>query len=292
MDDLRNLRGPSPFEGVRWWRSERLFVWTGGVLLIGLVGFLDYITGPYISFSIFYFLPVGLMAWHGGRMVGTVGSVLAAASWFLAQTGEGAVYSSAAIPYWNAIVELLSFLVLTHIACALKGAMRHQAELARTDDLTGLANRRHFFELAEMEIQRARRYAHPFSLAYVDFDHFKKVNDGRGHAEGDRLLRAATRTILDSIRSTDVMARTGGDEFAVLMPETGPEAAMSVQRKIWTALQERVGSSYPEVTVSVGLATWLSPPASTDEMMREADALMYAAKEGGRNCFKQAVLNP
>ena len=128
-------------------------------------------------------------------------------------------------------MELLSFLVLTQIACALKGAIRHQAELARTDDLTGLANRRHFFELSEAEIQRARRYAHPFSLAYIDFDHFKEVNDSRGHAEGDRLLRAATHTILDNIRSTDVMARTGGDEFAVLMPETGPEAAMSVQRE-------------------------------------------------------------
>lgn len=286
------MRGPSSSEAVRWWRSGRLLAWAGGVLLIGLVGFVDYVTGPYISFSIFYFLPVGLMAWYGGRMAGTTGAILAAVSWFLAQTSESIAYSSAAIPYWNAIVEFLSFMVLTQIACALKGAIRHQAELARTDDLTGVANRRHFFELAEMEIKRAGRYEHPFSLAYFDLDNFKSVNDRRGHEEGDRLLRAAAQAIHGSIRTTDLMARMGGDEFAVLMPETGSEAAMSVHQKMWASLQDKVGSSHPEVTISVGLVTWLSPPASTDEMVRTADALMYAAKEGGRNCFKQAVLHP
>ncbi len=141
-----------------------------------------------------------------------------------------------------------------------------------------------------MEIKRAGRYEHPFSLAYFDLDNFKAVNDRRGHAEGDRLLRAAAQAIFGSVRTTDLMARMGGDEFAVLMPETGPEAAMSVQPENVAALQDKVGSSYPDVTISVGLVTWLSPPASTDEMVRKADELMYAAKEGGRNCFKQAVL--
>ncbi len=235
----------SPPDAGRWRKIQRPMAWAGGVLLIGLVGFLDYVTGPYISFSIFYFLPVGLMAWYGGRMAGTVGSILAAVSWFLAQTGESISYSSAAIPYWNAIVELLSFLVLTQIARALKGAMRHQAELARTDDLTGVANRRHFFELANMEIRRAGRYEHPFSLAYFDLDNFKAVNDRRGHAEGTVFSAPPAQVILGSVRTTDLMARMGGDEFAVLMPETGPEAAMKVQQKMWAALQDRLGSCLP-----------------------------------------------
>ncbi len=287
--DESGARGPSA-PAKRTWVLAPALVWTAGLVLVGLVGLGDLITGPFMSFSVFYLVPVGFMAWFGGRAAGYAGSLASALSWFLAQAGDRIMFAHAAVPYWNALVELIFFLCLTAIACALKDALARESDLARTDDLTGVANRRQFFELAEMEIRRAGRYGHPFSVAYIDLDKFKEVNDVRGHHEGDRLLRDVGQCIQASIRATDLLARMGGDEFAILMPEAGPEAAAKVYEKVRAGLGEKVTSAFPEISVSVGLVTWLAPPASTDDLLRQADHLMYAVKDEGRNGVRHRVV--
>lgn len=287
-EDSRGGGTSAPAKGP--WAPGLALVWTAGLALVGLVGFGDFVTGPYMSFSVFYLIPVGFMAWFGGRAAGYAGSLASALAWFLAQAGDRIMFAHAAVPYWNALVELIFFLSLSTIACALKDALARESELARTDDLTGVANRRLFFELAEMEIRRAGRYGHPFSVAYIDLDKFKEVNDVRGHHEGDRLLRDVGRSIQASIRATDLLARMGGDEFAILMPEAGPEAAVKVYEKVRAGLGERGASAFPGVSVSVGLVTWLVPPASTDDMLRQADHLMYSVKDEGRNGVRHRVV--
>jgi diguanylate cyclase (GGDEF)-like protein len=167
---------------------------------------------------------------------------------------------------------------------------RHIAHMlekqAHTDPLTGLANRRHFFEVAEAELARSRRYETPLSLLMVDIDHFKEVNDAHGHRAGDRVLQQLAKTCLEVLRNVDVVGRVGGEEFAILLPETDVGGAVEVAERLRTAI-EAVGIPREEgvplrVTVSVGVSS-LAGNANLDTLMSEADDALYDAKHRGRN---------
>ncbi len=192
-------------------------------------------------------------------------------------------YSSRAVPYWNVAVTLGFIVTLTLVVAAFKRSHEKERELARTDYLTGAYNGRSFSEMAEAEINRARRNQLPFTVFYMDVDDFKLVNDRDGHSTGDRLLRVVAETIRKSVRSVDVVARLGGDEFAVLLPETDMCAAEVVIRRVRRQLLEAARENRWPVTFSIGVVTWDAPPASLDEMLRAADGLMYTAKRNGKN---------
>jgi diguanylate cyclase (GGDEF)-like protein len=163
-------------------------------------------------------------------------------------------------------------------AAELKQAHEIQERLASIDDLTGAYNRRRFFELCDAEVRRARRYGHPMSVLLLDVDHFKSVNDSLGHAVGDVVLKSVTGKCRESIRQNDVLARIGGDEFAILLPETGIDAGERLADRIRTAV-EASGS----VTVSIGLAELGTRDIDADRLMGMADAALYGAKFNGRN---------
>lgn len=159
--------------------------------------------------------------------------------------------------------------------------------LATQDELTRLSNRRHFLEQARREVERSRRYGSSLSLLMVDADHFKQVNDTHGHAAGDAVLRALAETGRKLLRDADSMGRLGGEEFALLLPETDLAQAVVVAERLRKAVGEmRValpGGGEAQLTVSVGVAA-LGPGAENlDELMRRADAALYAAKDKGRN---------
>ncbi|HYE66125.1 MAG TPA: diguanylate cyclase, partial [Pyrinomonadaceae bacterium] len=172
----------------------------------------------------------------------------------------------------------------------LKKALEHEKKLARTDFLTGVANERYFYELVGAEIKRAGRYKHPFTVAYLDIDNFKNVNDRFGHGEGDSLLRLVADSVKSSIRSADVVARLGGDEFAVLLPETGFEPAQIVIGKVQKSLLEAVRRKGLSVTVSIGVVTCPSSSCTIDEIMKLADAQMYSVKHSVKGMIKHVVL--
>lgn len=160
---------------------------------------------------------------------------------------------------------------------------------SRIDFLTGIQNRRYFIELVNMEINRARRYESPFTLVCIDLDNFKTVNDCFGHSTGDILLRLVARTIRENIRVTDTVARLGGDEFAILLPETVrnvDEVILQKVQKINLDIMRRHG--WP-VTLSIGVATFTSPPSTVDETLRISDQLMYTAKTNGKNNIRYEV---
>ena len=168
----------------------------------------------------------------------------------------------------------------------LEERLRQQAI---TDELTGAYNRRHFVQLAHAELRRAQRSGHPASVALVDLDRFKHVNDRYGHAAGDRVLSSFTRICREEIRQEiDVFARFGGDEFVILFPETDPERARSIMERIRATLSERPfdfdGTSFA-LTMSVGIASSgpESGSESVDAILARADKALYGAKEGGRN---------
>jgi len=140
-----------------------------------------------------------------------------------------------------------------------------------------------------MEISRARRYEHPFTIVCLDLDNFKAVNDCSGHSTGDLLLRLVARTTRENIRVTDTVARIGGDEFAILMPETGREVAEVIMQRV-----KRVNLDYMRkhgwpVTLSIGVVTFTSPPSTVDEVLRVSDRLMYSAKNNGKNSIQYEV---
>ncbi len=166
---------------------------------------------------------------------------------------------------------------------ALRSAVEREQELARTDSLTGLTNRRAFCEMSSGEIDRAQRYHRPFTVAYVDIDNFKTVNDRFGHSTGDTLLRVVAHTMKSNSRAVDVIARLGGDEFAIFLPETGPEPGRAVIRKLHERLLDAMRQHEWPVTFSIGVITFIRPPSTVDQMIRFADGLMYTAKNGGKN---------
>lgn len=180
---------------------------------------------------------------------------------------------------------------LTERTEALRAANAELKRLATTDALTGISNRRGFLDVAAKELERAGRYRRSLSLFVIDIDHFKQINDGYGHSAGDDALRQVAETIKAQIRSTDYLARIGGEEFAVILPETDLDAAIYLAERIRAAVAaaEVVTGQYRfTLTISVGLAVIGPNDVTTDQMLARADQALYRAKGKGRNCVVAA----
>jgi diguanylate cyclase (GGDEF)-like protein len=272
-------------------RRSKPFIFVAGLLLVILLGVADYLNGPDVSFLIFYVAPVFVAAWYVGRRAGLWMCAASGFSWLVGAYATAEHFSHPGIAYWNAAVRFGFMIILAHLVASFKRSLVRERELARTDYLTGAFNGRSFNELAGAEINRARRHAHSFSVAYVDVDDFKLVNDRHGHSAGDRLLKTVADSIRRNVRAIDTVARLGGDEFAVLMPETGEPAAQVVISRVRRQLLEAVHLQGLRVTFSIGVVTWDAPPSSVDEMLRDADALMYSAKRLGKNTVRHTVAN-
>ncbi|MBS1127802.1 MAG: hypothetical protein H6Q96_182 [Nitrospirae bacterium] len=263
-------------------QSKRCIV-SAGVVQVLVLWIIDYVTGPDFSFVVFYLFPVFLVTWFAGKQAGIAISLMSGIAWFVADVLTTPADVSGAIPYLNLVTKLGFFLVVNFTISSLKVSLEREREMARTDYLTRVANSRYFAEIASNEIKRAGRYLHPFTVAYLDIDDFKSVNDRWGHSTGDQLLALVADTIRSNIRATDSIARLGGDEFVFLLPETGYDAASVVIQKVNQSLQAAMGRKGWPVTFSIGVVTFRTPPDSVDGMIRVADAFMYSVKHSGKN---------
>jgi len=169
-------------------------------------------------------------------------------------------------------------------------SLRHSQErlrlLATTDELTRLPNRRTFWEIAQAEFSRARRYGSHFSLGLIDVDQFKLVNDSKGHAAGDLVLSRLAQVGLGQLRKVDTMARVGGEEFALILPETGPDTAIKVAERLRAAVEGtdlETDNGAVRLTVSVGVASLRPETVSLEGLYSQADQALYRAKDQGRN---------
>jgi diguanylate cyclase (GGDEF)-like protein len=154
--------------------------------------------------------------------------------------------------------------------------------LATTDSLTGIANRREFVRILEGEVDRARRYGVPLSLAMYDLDNFKRVNDTYGHDAGDDVLQAVTSLVKENIRAVDVAARWGGEEFMVLMPQSDIQAARNAAEKLRLAIAGHCFDKIDRLTASFGIAVF-EPQDDLNSLLKRVDDALYRAKELGRN---------
>ena len=164
----------------------------------------------------------------------------------------------------------------------LREVVENLEQLASTDRLTNAWNRRRFEEAIEGEIHRFHRYGHPISLMLLDIDHFKRVNDNYGHQEGDRVLKQVADCIFTCIRKSDSLTRWGGEEFIVLMPNTGLSYASMIAERIRTHIAAQSFATVGNVTVSIGVAEF-HLNSSHEDWLDRADRAMYTAKREGRN---------
>ncbi|MFH1112374.1 MAG: diguanylate cyclase [Pseudomonadota bacterium] len=255
-----------------------------GMLQLLLIGVLDHFTGYEFSFSVFYLIPIALVSRRGDMKAAILISVLGAVTWLIADFTSGHPYSHTVMPTWNTLVRLAFFLIVAVSLVRTRLLIESLKESTQTDILTGMANSRGFRERALREMKRAVRYNRPLSVAYVDLDNFKEINDTFGHSSGDELLVNVATVLRSSLRNTDLVARLGGDEFAVLLPETRPKLAQRIIGRLQSSLSKELAKARGGmVTASIGTVTFLSAPKSVDEMIQRADRVMYEAKKGGKN---------
>jgi diguanylate cyclase (GGDEF)-like protein/PAS domain S-box-containing protein len=173
----------------------------------------------------------------------------------------------------------------------LREALAREQALALTDPLTGAANTRQLRMRLDQEIRTMRRKHRPFTVVYLDLGHFKQVNSRGGHSEGDRALRAVVETAEGALRPTDLLARAGGDEFVIVLPETDSDAAEAIVGRLLDALGLTMARHAWPITFSVGAVTYRQPPASVDLAIQQADDLMFSVKHAGRNDCRFLIMD-
>ena len=248
-----------------------------GLLMVAAIGELDLLSGPDISLSLFYILPITVVTWRIGRTAGFALSVVSVCVWVFVDARQ--ISSLAAVGYWNPVISLTFFLIFT----ATLAEFSLLVEWVRTDYLTGLANARGFHDFVTKEIYRCGRTGGSFSLAYLDIDNFKFINDSLGHNAGDDVLRLVGSVLHKTIRRSDIVARIGGDEFTILLSGAGQQSAATAIAKVEETLRAELARAKWPVTFTVGIATFREPPRSVEAAIKQADELMYEAKRMGKN---------
>lgn len=256
------------------------------VITILVIGTADFLIGPELSTTLFYVLPIAFGTWYGTRSLGILLSVLSAVVWFITDISSGGVYSHDVVLFWNTFMGFCIFMLLSMLLAAFRNLLHKEQLAADTDYLTGVCNSRGFNEKFETEYARCVRFKRPFSIAYIDIDNFKYVNDAFGHTTGDNLLIAVAGILKNHLRKTDVVARLGGDEFAILFSETGANAVKNAFYVTHKRLREVVQNNKWPVTFSVGVVTFETAPESTERALTTADELMYSVKMSTKNSIR------
>lgn len=253
------------------------------IMLTIVIGGIDILIGNEISTTLLYFLPIIICTWYGSRRQGTAISLLASIIWLLTDIGSGTIYSHPAIMIWNTFMRLVIFLFITRLLSAFRDIMRSEEIAADTDNLTGALNARGFKERLQEEYSRGVRYKRPFSLAYLDIDNFKSINDNFGHTVGDKLLETVSLVFERNLRKSDILARLGGDEFAILFPETASDTVAQAFRHAYDRANQAMAHNDWPVTFSVGIVTFESMPESIEQALAVADQVMYGVKKHMKN---------
>ena len=262
----------------------RALIFSAAFVFMGLTALAGLKTPEEIRFSFFYLIPISLVSWLVGRRAGVMIAAGSAATWLVvsaAEAGRNLAYEPTL--YMNVLLLASFFVAAALVVSALRAALDRERALSRTDPLTGLGNRRAFEERAELEIQRAARFHRPLTLAFLDVDDFKAINDRLGHAAGDRVLALLATALRSHLRSVDLVSRFGGDEFVALLPETDVAAATAVVDKLLKRSRDDLAEKGIAVGISAGVVTFGSAPDSVSAMIRAADDLMYRVKLSGGN---------
>ena len=262
------------------------------LVLTAILSIIDWITGRDVSFLIFYLGPIGLASWFAGARWGITVALLCGVVWYLEDVMGAASALSIYLILWNLATKGVFLVIISRLFSRLKVAMDNEARMARTDPLTGVANRRVLFEILDFEIKAMPRSGTPLSVAFIDLDNFKEVNDTIGHDAGDEVLRAVVRGIKSGVRSMDLVARVGGDEFVIMLPNADSGAAAEVALRVRHSVMDELALGQWQCNLSIGVVTCTTPPCDPDALLTRADRLMYQAKKAGKGRTLNEILKP
>lgn len=256
------------------WATRRypLFV---ALCFTSVVAVLDYITGVELRLFPLYFIPLSLISGAYSTRHALASALGLAGVWAALN------YDSSALSIYlgNIASQLAAFSVVALLVNSHKDRADIQQQLASTDSLTGLLNSRSFIAVASREVALQRRKRHPITMAYLDIDNFKDVNATLGHLGADDVLRVTAQAMKDSLRQTDFIGRVGGDEFAILLPDTSAESSRATLERLQEAVLLANHDSRMKITVSVGAIVFEEAPRSVNAMLELADKLMYEVKK-------------
>jgi diguanylate cyclase (GGDEF)-like protein len=253
------------------------------------VGVLDQYVGTEVGLALFYLVPIAACGWWVGRYPAILVALVAAAYWVAADlANSGNAWTSPTV--WNGFTRVVVFLFAGLVLAELRKGRRElelllerEAELARTDLLTGLPNSRAFLLELDRAMANAERAEESVAVGYIDLDNFKQVNDHYGHDRGDDLLKQIATILTGSLRRGDLVARLGGDEFAVLFNDADVGEVEPVARRIIERIVV-LGANYPQanLSASVGLAVVDVGGWAANDLLKRADDAMYRAKQDGK----------
>lgn len=237
---------------------------------------IDLATAADIRLHVLYLFPLAAVALHCERpqAAGLLLPVVVLLQIFTFSRQENSLSAITT----DTLVSTAAALLSIGLARGMRSNHLHMQNLANRDSLTELLNRRSFEKLTDLEIIRQRRHGGIFSLAVLDIDDFKKLNDSLGHHYGDLALKAIARHLSAHTRQSDSVARIGGDEFAILMPNTDLDSARLLCRKLSQHISDKLDNAPLKITASIGCACFEQAPASTSEALKQADQHMYKTK--------------
>lgn len=257
------------------------------VLITLLVGYLHALTGLAYEFHVFFILPVLIVSWFNGKQFGYGVALLATVAWFIADQSLASDQANVLPLIFNTLMRLAIFVSGAWLIGDLRRVLMRESRLAREDTLTQLPNRRQFRERGLQAFAQAQRQSASCTAVFMDIDRFKEVNDALGHDTGDALLACVARVIREQVRASDIPGRLGGDEFALLLPNMNAEAASIYVEKLRKRLLLEMKEKGWPVTFSIGVASYKVAPHDFDLLLKQADALMYEVKRGGRDRILQ-----
>ncbi len=262
--------------------GRRWPVWLAALFVLLGLGLVRVATDAEFVFVSLSLLPVLCGAWFLGRRAGLGLAALAAAMWLVGDLVSSRVPAAAWTHELNAAIHLLTYGVAAALASGLRERLDRAREHAFRDELTRLFNRRAFHALGEQALERARRARTALTIVFVDLDNFKLVNDRDGHGTGDAALRAAAQALHQAARDGDLLARIGGDEFALLLTGVDRAAAALAGDRLLGAARAAL-QGFEGLSASVGVAWFGCADRRLDELLATADALMLRAKRGGKD---------
>ena len=269
-------------------RSKLIFeTWMMVVFITWVVWFTGQINSPLLNL---YLLPTIASALIFGKLPTAikVGAIIACFMFFSYDPKSNTLL---ALAFWAGLLTISAPMILvayvtTMLAADIHYAMDKIKHVSDTDELTGIYNMRAFSSMLQRAFRQAVRYGHSLSVVMIDSDNLKKINDTHGHESGNRLLQHLVRCIREQLRGSDVMARFGGDEFIVLLPETTSKGALEMAERIRKAVEIShfdVRSGDASITVSLGIASYPEDGGNLEIILEKADKAMYRAKQRGRN---------
>ena len=257
------------------------------VIILVFAAFADAFLGNSTSLDV-YLVLVACVSWFLGRFAGMCASLIALAVWVSVNHALSADSGYGLLSLKLSVKGVILF-TTCHLVLFAKSRMGKSTDELYTDVLTNIYTMKAFREIAEREIHRCSRYRHPFSIAYLDADNFNVLNKTIGHAAGDNLLVYMAETLRSNIRKSDILACMGGDNFVLLLPETGFEHAREALIKIKSKLDDTIAERGYSITFSIGMMTYTTPPASIDPVFAACEAVMFRVKASGKNaiCHEQ-----